>query len=411
MNRGQIFRVAVRAFGPFESAIRKQWHAFEQVENTGLELDAVAFDLHDLSTNLFTKEGLKNGDWDVAFLNTDWMTTCSDGRLVADLAPRLRSQPPEGYPAAWPDSLLRLQQQRGEVLGLPYHDGPECLIYRKDLLENPAEQAAYETRYGAPLRVPETWQEFRNVARHFTRSGQGLYGSVFAAYPDLHNTVYDFCLHLWTRGGELLDTDGSVRLDSPAAVEGLEYYRSMVNDPTAVHPNCRKLDSVQSGLAFVAGEVALMVNWFGFAALGETAPDSRVTGRVGVGAVPHAERCPSSSLNIYWILSIAAGSPHQEVAWRFLRHCAAPEMDKLLTLEGAIGCRRSTWMDRDVNRIIPFYRDLDALHLAARELPQIPDWPRVASAIEQMMMEAIDTGRPAASIARFAQQGLLARHP
>ena len=36
-------------------------------------------------------------------------------------------------------------------------------------------------------------------------SPAGRYGTVFAAFPDGHNTLYDFALQLWSRGGELTD--------------------------------------------------------------------------------------------------------------------------------------------------------------------------------------------------------------
>ena len=402
MSRAAQFRVAVRKFAPFESAIRRQWEAFEEVEKSGLALDAVALDLHPLTEALFTNQGLVRGDWDVAFLVTDWLPAVQQQRAVADVSSLLRTQPPEGFPDAWPPSLLRQHEIDGEVLGLPYHDGPECLIYRRDLLEDPAEQAAYQARYGAPLRVPETWTEFRQVARHFHRPERGLYGTIFAAYPDGHNTVYDFCLQLWTRGGELMDPAGRLQLATPQAAAALEFLRSMINDSASVHPSCREFDSVKSGLAFAAGEAALMVNWFGFASMAETVADSRVKGRVGIAPVPHAEGCQGTSLNIYWILAIAAGSPHAEVAWRFLRHAASPAMDKLLTLEGGIGCRRSTWLDPDVNRVIPFYREMETLHAHARELPRTPDWPRIAETIDRMVLAAIDTHRPVEEILREA---------
>ena len=37
------------------------------------------------------------------------------------------------------------------------------------------------------------------------------------------------------------------------------------------------------------------------------------------------------------------GSAGPELAYRFIRHCLSPAMDKLTTTEGAIGCRLSTW--------------------------------------------------------------------
>jgi multiple sugar transport system substrate-binding protein len=402
MSRKRKFRVAVRKFDPFESAIQKQWNSFEEMAKTGLTLEAEAFDLHPLSKTLFEDGGLARGDWDVAFINTDWVASIHESNAAVDLAPYLKSDPPEDYPHGWSDSLLRLQNVNSAILGLPYHDGPECLIYRKDLFEDAKEQAAYQTRFGVPLRIPQTWDEFRRVARFFNRPEKKLYGTVFAAFPDGHNTVYDFLLQLWTRGGELFDSGGQLGFDTPEAIEALTFYRSMLWDEAAVHPDCRQMDSVKSGLAFAAGEVALMVNWFGFGAMCETIADSRVKGRVDIAAIPHAEGSARVSLNIYWLLSIAAGSPHQDVAYRFLRHCVSGPMDKLLTLEGAIGCRKSTWSDPEVNRLIPFYNRLEHLHGGAREMPILSRWPLIASLIDKLVLDSIDTQEPVDRLVREA---------
>ncbi len=402
------FRIAVRKFGPFESAVRKQWDTFERSVQSRLELEAIPMDLPPLSACLFESGGLERGDWDVVFLNTDWVASAHRKGCLADLAPMIRADPPAGFPHAWPPSLLRLQELEGRVLGLPYHDGPECLIYRTDLLEDPSEQVAYQARFGMPLRVPETWDAFRQVARHFQRPRQGLFGTVFAAYPDGHNTVYDFCLQLWSRGGELAAERGGISLESPAARGTLQFLREMINDTAAVHPACREMDSVKSGLAFAAGEAALMVNWFGFASMAQTVAGSAVRGTIGIAPIPHAEGFAGPSLNIYWLLGIAAGSPYLDLAWRFLRHCASPAMDKLLTLEGGIGCRKSTWTDAEVNRTIPFYQRMEALHECARELPRLPGWPQVAEIIDRMVTEAIDSADPIDAILAKAQHALVA---
>jgi multiple sugar transport system substrate-binding protein len=365
------FRIAVRRFAAFESAIRKQWDAFEDAAHSGLTLEVTPLDLDPLHRAIFDS----NDAWDVVFMNTDWVAEAADSSALLDIGPYLSSDPPEGYPGGWSDSLMRFQQVDRRVLGLPYHDGPECLIYRRDLFEH------------ADIPVPATWEAFHAAARRFTDPARNLWGSVFAAYPDGHNMVYDFCLQLWTRGGSL------DALESGAAVEAVRFYREILRDQAAVHPGCAGFDSVKSGYAFAAGEVALMVNWFGFAAMSETILESKVRGKVGVAAIP-ASGGPHVSLNVYWLLAIGAGCARPATAWSFLRHCATPAMDKLLTLEGAIGCRKSTWMDADVNRAIPFYGAMEELHREARELPRTRNWASIAKAIDGMMAAAIQTDRP-----------------
>jgi multiple sugar transport system substrate-binding protein len=404
-EKRDTFRVLVRKFGPFESAIAEQWRQFAISEGSTLELDAEPFDLHPLHSAIFEAEGPSS--WDVAYLSSDWFAQAYESGVIADVGSFLQSDPPANYPDGWTPSLLQMHQFDDVVLGLPYHDGPECLIYRTDLFENPNEQARYLAQTGQPLRVPETWDEFQQVARFFQRPEEDLYGTVFAAYPDGHNTVYDFCLQLWTRGGELFDEQGKWSLQTAEAEAALTYYRTILNDQSAVHPDSREFDSVKSGMAFAGGEVAMMINWFGFAGMAETIAESNVKGKVAIANIPHGAGGQPVSLNAYWILAINADSPNVELAYRFLRHCASPEMDKLLTLEGGIGCRKSTWTDAEVNAEIPFYHRMVSLHEHARELPRLANWADIAAVIDELVLQTINTQIPIATLLEQAQHKLL----
>jgi multiple sugar transport system substrate-binding protein len=226
---------------------------------------------------------------------------------------------------------------------------------------------------------------------------------VFAGYPDGHNTVYDFCLQLWSRGGELFNGAGKMLLDTPEAHAALEYYRLLFHDASAIHPGSAAFDSVKAGMTFAAGEVAMMVNWFGFAAMSETIDASQVKGKTAIAAIP-SENGRGISLNAYWVMGIAAGSPHHDVAWSFLAHCASASMDKLLTLEGGIGCRKSTWGDARVNAAIPYYHRLENLHENARDLPRLMHWSSLAEVIDRMMRDVIETREPIAEIVARAEK-------
>lgn len=406
MERPGLFRIAVRKYPPFEKAIRAQWDAFEAAVCTGLTLDLVALDLHPLEEALFAANGMRNGDWDVAFIATDWIASMHQQSCAVDLAPLLASDPPQDYPQGWTDSLLRLQRIGDAVLGVPYHDGPECLIYRRDLFDDPKLRELYRQQYAEPLTPPADWPAFHRMARFLHGRRPDLSGTVFAAFPDGHNSVYDFLLQLWTRGGELIDPGGCVHFNTPQAAEALRFYRAIIGDARAVHPDCAKLDSVAAGLAFAAGHVAMMINWFGFATMAHTSPESAVRGLVDVAGIPHAGQGSTASLNVYWILSIAAGSPHPAKSWQFLRHILTPAMDKLTTTSGAIGCRRSTWHDPEVNAAIPFYHRIERLHASAREIPQRADWPRIASIIDSFVTANITTDTPVEELLRQADSSL-----
>ena len=384
-------RVAVREFDPFATALERQFADFRRMSGADAALEIVAMDLNPLHEALFERRELASGAWDIAFLSTDWIAEAQASGLVADLDPFLADQPIPDFPDAWSPSLLGLQRFAGGFWGMPYHDGPQCLIYRTDLLA------------AAGLPVPTTWEGFHEAARRLHRPGEGRYGTVLALFPDGHNSFYDFCIHIWTRGGEPFDAAGRPAFTAPAAVDALDFIRALAADDAAVAPNLSQIDSVRSGLLFCEGRVALMTNWFGFAALADTDPSSAVRGKVGVAPIPSADGRHSVSLNVFWMLVLASGSRQKDFAWAFIRHCSSAPMDRITTQAGAIGTRRSTWSDLEINRTIPYYHDLDTLHAAARQMPVHPRLAALSHSIDAMLATALDSERTSADLLAAAQ--------
>jgi multiple sugar transport system substrate-binding protein len=397
------FRIAVRKFDPFEITLHKLWEAFCNEYNCTMEVEMIPLELHDLYDATITENGLKNGDWDIAHLNTDWIVDAVNNKAVENLTPFIAQTPPDNFPEGWHPSLLHLQQIENGTYGLPFHDGPECLIYRKDLLDDPIEKSNFKNKNNYELGPPRTWKEFVDIAAFFNRPNENLYGCVFANYPDGHNMVFDFCLQLWTRGGSLLDSQNTININQTAAIEALDFYRTLVNNSQVVHPKSKEFGSVEAGMAFAKGEAALAINWFGFASMCEVIEESKVKGKVDIAELPYDPNHKTASLNVYWLYTIGTGSKHQQLAYDFLRFATTASSDKLLTNEGGIGCRKSTWTDPDINQIIPFYNKLSLMHENALTLPQTPIWPKVAELIDQMVLQALNNSISSAELIKKTQ--------
>lgn len=403
-------RIAVRKFHPFESTLQKLWDLFSIEKNIQVEAEMIPLELHDLYEETIQKNGLKNGTWDIAHLNTDWIFDAANEKAVLDLSPLIAENAPQDYPQGWHRSLLHLQQINNGVFGLPFHDGPECLIYRTDLFENPIEKENYKKQYGSELTPPKTWTEFAQMAEFFNRPEKNLYGCVFANFPDGHNMIFDFCVHLWTRGGSLLNSRNLIDINQTAAVEALDFYRKIVNNTNTTHPKSKEFGSVEAGMAFAKGEAAMVINWFGFASMCEVIDESKVKGKVDITDIPHDNNYKTASLNVYWLYTIGTGSKHQKLAYDFIRFATTAESDKLLTTEGGIGCRTSTWKDPEINTAIPYYHKLELLHENALSLPQILIWSKVAQLIEQMVLKAIETDIPSAKLLKETQNIIQKNH-
>ena len=103
------FRIAVRKFGPFESAMQKLWDAFCLKYDISIAVEMVPMELHELYEQTITEGGLKNGDWDIAHINTDWIFDAAHANAVQDLTPFIAQKAPKDFPEGWHNSLLHLQ--------------------------------------------------------------------------------------------------------------------------------------------------------------------------------------------------------------------------------------------------------------------------------------------------------------
>jgi hypothetical protein len=313
MPKQDTFRIAVRKFGPFETAMQKFWDQYCDFSGCKLKLELVIMELHELHEQTLTESGLANGNFDVAHINTDWIYEGFQANAFETLNTYIEKNPPADFPQGWSNSLLSLQEIKGNIVG-------------------------------------------------------------------------------------------NINIDSPAAIEGLDFYRKIVKDKTAVHPGSSNFDSVAAGHAFGQGEAAMMINWFGFAAMCDVDSNSKVKGKVYVSLLPSNSDQNSASLNVYWLYTIGKGSLHKAIAYDFLRFVTSAANDKLLTLEGGIGCRISTWNDAQINRLIPYYHKLETLHVVARMLPQKKNWAKIATIIDKLVLDAIHTSQSSSTLLAKAQQ-------
>lgn len=396
-----LLRIGVREFSDFENALAEQMALYREL-HPEVEFEAVPLDLHALHGELFEKKGLRSGTWDIGYVSTDWLAEAVDEGALEELTPYLQRKPVPDWPQGWARSLVEPLYFGDRLYTLPWHDGPECVMYRRDLFEDSQEQKAFRHRYGYDLAPPTTWQQFTDIARFFTRPAQGLYGTVFAAFPDGHNTLYDFAMQLWSRGGDLNDP-----LDAPEAVAALDFYRDTIRDAALCYPEAEKLDSTRSGDVFLSGAVAMMVNWFGFAARCDR-PVSPLRGKVAIAPIPVDPGRPAVSLSVFWTLGIGSGSKHKQAAYDFLHFVTGPALDKKMVRHGTVGVRLSTWRDAEVREHAPVYGKIEEISLGARRLPRSRALPAFAAILNDVATAALTTGESSAEILRAAQRRRIA---
>jgi multiple sugar transport system substrate-binding protein len=205
-----------------------------------------------------------------------------------------------------------------------------------------------------------------------------------------------------------VDEKGQARADSAEAARGLDFYRGMVRDAGMCYPESPRLNSTHSGDVFESGGIALMANWFGFAARCER-PGGPLAGKVGIAPIPVEPGCATVSLSVFWTVGLARASRNQQAAWEFLRFLAQPEVDLARVEHGTVGVRLSTWRNAELRRRAPCYARIEEISLGARRLPRSRSLPVFAEIVDQVVVEALTTDEASAEILRRAQAKIAER--
>ncbi len=231
---------------------------------------------------------------------TDWLPTVVDLASVHPRAARYLCEYPEGS-SRW--------------YAAPCETDAVGLAYRKDWLEDPAEQNAFRARYGRELAVPDTWEEFRQVAEFFQRPDEKRYGCVLPtgrAYDALTMGVQNL---LWAFGGKWHAEDGRRvvgHLDTEESARALDFFKELVK---LCPRGAENLDYGQVLEAFTNGSTAMLLNYFAFF----PGIHEKFGERVGFAVVPAEQGRRVASLGGQG-LSISTRIPpeRQELAKRFI---------------------------------------------------------------------------------------------
>lgn len=216
----------------------------------------------------------------------------------------------EGYPAWNPDdvfpSLAALMQWQGDWYGALNDGDAQMLYFRKDILEDPEWQAAYEAEVGSPMPYPiETWQDllaittFFNgkdwngdgdpddgISLHLRSGGQGFFhfmtlSAPFAITPaegDDVRAVSKYDNVYW------FDPDDMTPLiNQPGHVAALEYLKTLAATGSEAQFGWELAEAWDN---FLNGNAVATFSWGDVGSLAQDPTRSTITGSLGGARIP-----------------------------------------------------------------------------------------------------------------------------
>lgn len=223
-----------------------------------------------------------------------------------------------------------------DVYGMPLQANAMVMAYRKDLFADPAEQAAFAQRYGRPLAVPTTWDEFSQVAEFFTRPEQDLYGTtMMAGVGDWATDDFKSLLAGFGGDGRMIGEDLSLDFAGPEGEQALTYYHRLISEQRSVPPGTTAASWDETASSFDSGLTAMTFNYHSLEL------DPAVGGEIGYAPVPVAQaRGPHFGT---WMLSLNRFSQHKAWAYRAITWLTAPEQQLAMTADGLHPSRTSVY--------------------------------------------------------------------
>ena len=152
----------------------------------------------------------------------------------------------------------------GKYYGYPTEGDADGWAYRKDLFEDPKEQADFKSQYAYDLSVPKTYAQLMDIAKFFTRPDQGIFGLAIytqkgydAMTMGVENTFFAF-------GATWQDANNNVKgvVNSPQAIEALQFYKDLYD--CCQVPGLSDAFFTETNDAMIGGKAAMIMNYFAF---------------------------------------------------------------------------------------------------------------------------------------------------
>ena len=201
-------------------------------------------------------------------------------------------------------ATIAANRWQGRLFAMPWLVDVGMLYWRTDLLSGP----------------PATFDELATSVRSQLSRGTVSQGLVWqgARYEGL---VCVFLEYLTAFGGQILDDDGAVVVDSPEAVRALTFMRQSIADGV-VPGSVLTWQEEQTRFAFQNGNALFLRNW-PYAASLMNEKDAVVRSRFAVASMPSSGGRPAAALGGAQ-LAINARSRHAASAWRLIEYLTAP---------------------------------------------------------------------------------------
>lgn len=280
-------------------------------------------------------------------------------------------------------------------------------FYRKDWFARPEIQEEFKAKYGRDLAEPKTQKELLEIAQFFQGreiDGKTVYGASIFTERGSEGITMGATGALYAWGFKYENTPGKYDMEgavnSPAAVEALEFYKELYK--TATPPGYDNAYMEQSLDAFKSGQVAMAMNWFAFFP-GLYADPNTGGDKIDFFVNP-AQNVAASTLGGQGI-SVVANTDNMDGALAYIKWFANPDVQKKWWSMGGYSCHKAVLDDPNFVNTAPFAGDFLEAMGGVQDFWQEPAYAQLLLAMQERLHNYIVADQ---GTAQEALDGLIA---
>lgn len=245
----------------------------------------------------------------------------------------------------------------GKILSQTMDGDVHTYTYRIDLFEDEANKAAFKEKFGYDLAIPQTWDQYLDIAEYFQSDVEGVSGTAEAfrrggqQFWFFFSHAAAYTNHPDNPGSMFFDPETmDAQINNPGWVRGLEEYirASKLAPPAALNFSFGEVNA-----SFAGGKVAQSIGWGDTGVIAADPEQSTVSGNVGSAVLPSAKEVwnhVSGEWDSYdevlntpfmafggWQAAVPQSSAKQDAAWDFISFLSSPEVSGQAAVTGGTG--------------------------------------------------------------------------
>ena len=232
----------------------------------------------------------------------------------------------EGSVEKFEDSFFPAQHgvkgKDGRHYFIPFHANVQIGYYRRALLEDAKEKAAFKAKYGYDLTPPTTIKQVEDIAAFFTRPAQNMYG--LTANWGGGQGFGAFMHYYYAAGHDQLDENlrptmkaGKGRED---AIRIVRWMQEAVYKQKFVNPDSVNFQTGQVSDYFLSGASALAFGWLSDYWVFMQKPENiKQVGPVGAFNFPSFTGSEKGGYASWWMMGIPKDAKNPDAAWEYIK--------------------------------------------------------------------------------------------